>query len=263
MTRSPIVCLMYHELELAGRPLCQADPGYVRYVLPEEEFRAQIAFLRTDGYRGLSIGQSQDVTAEKSVVITFDDGSETDLLAAAPFLREAGFRATFYLTSGWIGKPGFLSAAQVRRLAAQGFEIGCHSMTHAYLSDLDDAGLRREIAEAKSLLEQILGAPVHHFSCPGGRYDERVVKTAREAGYKTVANSRIDSNSADTDPYDLGRVAVLRGLTIREFARICSGEALPRLRSQSKLRNALKQVLGNSLYDKMRGVLLGERRSAH
>jgi len=34
MAASPIVFLMYHELELPGRKLSQSEPGYVRYILP-------------------------------------------------------------------------------------------------------------------------------------------------------------------------------------------------------------------------------------
>ena len=41
------------------------------------------------------------------------------------------------------------SARQVRDLDAQGFQIGCHSMTHPYLSDLTELELKREVAEAK------------------------------------------------------------------------------------------------------------------
>jgi peptidoglycan/xylan/chitin deacetylase (PgdA/CDA1 family) len=263
MKNRSTVYLMYHELEVAGRPLCQSDPGYVRYVLTESEFKAQIEFLRNAGYTGLSVGQERQAPGGKNVVITFDDGSASDLLNAAPLLRKAGFGATFYLTSGWIGKPGFLSASQVRELASQGFEIGCHSMTHAYLIDLDDDGLRREIAEAKPQLEEITGTPVDHFSCPGGRYNERVVKIARAAGYKTVANSHVQANSANTSSFALGRVAILRGLPIQALADICSGEALSKMRAQSRVRDAVKQVLGNSLYDRMRGALLGERKPAH
>ena len=40
MAASRIVFLMYHELELAGRKLCRSEPGYVRYILPLETFRA-------------------------------------------------------------------------------------------------------------------------------------------------------------------------------------------------------------------------------
>jgi peptidoglycan/xylan/chitin deacetylase (PgdA/CDA1 family) len=259
MAAHSIVYLMYHELELPERPLCQSEPGYVRYVLPESEFRSQIEYLKNHGYGGLSVGQAVVLPEGKNVVITFDDGSETDLITAAPILRRAEYNATFYLTSAWIGKPGYLSPSQVRELSAQGFEIGCHSRTHAYLTDLDDAGLRREIAQAKSELEQITGTAIEHFSCPGGRYNGRVAAVARAAGYRTVATSRIEANTLETDSFALGRVAILRGLPIVEFADICSGEALPRLRAQGGLRDAAKQLLGSSLYDRVRGVLLGRR----
>src|SRR5271170_7548559 len=136
MAPAQIVFLMYHELELAVRKLCQSEPGYVRYILPIEAFRRQMEWLKHSGFRGLSIGEALHFPAEPSVCITFDDGSETDLIAAAPVLREFGFHATFYLTAGFLGTPGYLSAEQARDLDAQGFEIGCHSMTHAYLSDL-------------------------------------------------------------------------------------------------------------------------------
>src|SRR6202020_461717 len=166
MTSQPsIVFLMYHELEIPGRPLCRPDPGYVRYAGSEAEFRQQIQHLKAGGYQGASVGRSLEFAAGKRVAISFDDGSETDLLAAAPILREAGFNATFYITAGWLGRPGYLSAAQLRELIHQDFEIGCYSMTHAYLTDLDDSALYRETYDAKSRLEEVIGTPVHHFSC--------------------------------------------------------------------------------------------------
>jgi peptidoglycan/xylan/chitin deacetylase (PgdA/CDA1 family) len=236
MTSQPsIVFLMYHELEIPGRPLCSPEPGYVRYAVSEAEFRQQIQHLKEGG---------------------FDDGSETDLLAAAPILREAGFNATSYITAGWLGRPGYLSPAQLRELVHHGFEIGCHSMTHAYLTDLDDSALYRETYDAKSRLEEVIGTPVHHFSCPGGRYNVRVGQAARAAGFRTVATSRIHVNSPHTDVFGLGRVAILRGLEISEFAGICNGEALSRLRAQSGVRLAARRVLGSSLYDRLRKVML-------
>jgi peptidoglycan/xylan/chitin deacetylase (PgdA/CDA1 family) len=269
MSTPSIIYLMYHELEIPGRSLCSSEPGYERYVLPEREFREQIDFLKANGYRGLSVGRAvafpegpnPSTNACTDICITFDDGSETDLLAAAPILHQAGFGATFYITAGWLGKPGHLSALQLKELSAQGYEIGCHSMTHPMLTDLDEAGLQREIADAKSQLEQIVGTPVEHFSCPGGRYDHRVMTIARAAGYRTVATSRIHTNSPGTDLFSLGRVAILRGTPIKDFAAICSGDGLRRLRAQGTLRDAAKQLLGNSFYDRVREVLLGGRRA--
>jgi peptidoglycan/xylan/chitin deacetylase (PgdA/CDA1 family) len=256
MPTDSIVFLMYHELEITGRPLCQAEPGYARYVLPEPDFRAQMDYLKANGWQGLSVGEAQEFPQGHNVALTFDDGCETDLLAAAPILRQAGFSATFFITSGRLGQPGYLSNAQLTELNGQGFEIGCHSMTHPYLTDLDEAGLRHEIRDSKSQLEQIIGQPVHHFSCPGGRYDERVVSIARAAGYKTVATSRIQANSRSTDVFALGRVAMLRDVPLTTFATVCEGGALPRMRAQSEFRQALRKILGNSFYDRVRAGLL-------
>jgi peptidoglycan/xylan/chitin deacetylase (PgdA/CDA1 family) len=129
-------------------------------------------------------------------------------------------------------------------------------MTHPYLTDLDEKGLQREIRDAKTKLEQIIGTQIEHFSCPGGRYDQRVLKVARSAGYRTVATSRIHANSQKTDLYALGRVAMLRDLPLSDFAAISEGSSLARMRLQSRIREAAKRILGNSTYDRMRARVL-------
>jgi peptidoglycan/xylan/chitin deacetylase (PgdA/CDA1 family) len=260
MAASRIVFLMYHELELAGRKLCQSEPGYVRYILPIAVFREQMEWLKKLGWRGLNVGEALLYPAGSSVCITFDDGCETDLVAAAPLLREFGFSATFYLTAGFIGTPGYLDANQVRELDAQGFQIGCHSMTHPYLSDLPEPELKREIKDAKLQIETIVGHPIEHFSCPGGRYDQRTLQMASDAGFATVANSRFHANSPGTSRYELGRVAMLRDLSIEQFGAICHGHGLWKKRLQHQARRGAQRALGNRAYDNLRAVLLGEPR---
>ena len=256
MSRDPsTVFLMYHELELPGRPLCQDDPGYVRYIICAEEFSAQMQEIRNLGLRGLSVSDALKFS-EPALCITFDDGCETDLISAAPILKEVGFGATFYAVTGFIGKPGYLSISQLRELHGQGFEIGCHSMTHPYLPDLDEAGLRHEIADAKTMLEQMLGAQVRHFSCPGGRYDDRVARIAKQAEYVSVATSVPRANTAATDPFALARVAITREMKIPEFSRICRGKTLWKAALTMSARDRAKKLLGNRLYDRMRGLLL-------
>jgi len=259
MRSRQIVFLMYHELERPGRPLCQSDPGYVRYILAENDFRDQMQWLKSSGWQGRSVGEALQYPDSRTVAITFDDGCETDLLCAAPILKETRNNATFYVTAGFLGKPGYLSPYQLRELSAMGFEIGCHSMTHAYLNDLAESGLRREIVEAKQRLEEIVGKPVEHFSCPGGRFDERAVEMARNAGYRSMANSRVGTNSASSDRFRLVRIAVLRGTTPQGFQEICRGRGLWKSRAGKSLRDLAKTVLGNPLYDRCRKRLLAGR----
>lgn len=258
MARSHIVFLMYHELELPGRNLIQSEPGYVRYVLPLETFRNQMLWLKESGFRGLSVSQALLYPSEPSVCITFDDGGETDLIAVAPLLHELNFGATFYLTAGFLGTPGYLTPDQVRQLDALGFQIGCHSMTHPYLSDVSDAELGCEIVDAKLQIEQILGHTIEHFSCPGGRYDQRTLETARRAGFRTVANSRCRVNSPVANPYELGRVAIKRNLQLSGFAATCQGRGLWKERLRDGVRDSVRQTFGNRVYDRLRAAALGQ-----
>jgi peptidoglycan/xylan/chitin deacetylase (PgdA/CDA1 family) len=258
MSTSHIVFLLYHELQLSGRKLCQSEPGYVRYILPLETFRSHLDWMKKSGIRGLNVSEALRYPIEPSVCITFDDGCETDLIAAAPVLREFGLNATFYLTSGFLGTPGYLTANQVRELEAQGFEIGCHSMTHPYLSDLREPELTREIVDAKFQIEQIVGHPIEHFSCPGGRFDRRTLEMARRAGFRTVANSLFHANSSRTSLYDLGRVAMLRDMPLAELAATCSGRGLWKKRLQHSSRRSVQRLLGNRVYDRLRKALLKE-----
>ena len=247
---------MYHELESSGRSLCQTDPGYVRYVLKEVDFRSQIQWLAKIGWRGFNVSQGLDFSSDPGVVITFDDGAETDLLLAAPILRNDDFQATFYITAGFLGQRGYLTSRQLQELSSLGFEIGCHSMTHAYLPDLSNEDLYREIGQAKVAIEQIIGKPVVHFSCPGGRYDRRVIDTARNAGFQTLATSRVQSNCDRTSRFEMGRVAILRDTSKEAFERICQNQGLWRSRLLDIALSSTKRALGNSNYDKLRAKLL-------
>ncbi len=220
-----------------------------------DEFKAQMSVIHDQGLRGVSVSEAVTFSTP-AVAITVDDGCETDLLAIAPVLKESGYGATFYLTTGWVGKPGYMSPAQLRELDGLGFEIGSHSMTHPYLSDLDAAGLQHEIADSKAMLEDILGKRVDHFSCPGGRFDVRAIRVAKSAGYRSMANSRPRANSPSSDPFTLGRVAITRGLSRSAFQPVCRGEALWKLGLRVGLRDRAKRLLGNTAYDRVRSALL-------
>ncbi|MGC1651169.1 MAG: polysaccharide deacetylase family protein [Candidatus Sulfotelmatobacter sp.] len=258
MTAPNVVFLMYHELELPGRPLAQSEAGYVRYVLPQAAFRAQMDWLRQNEWVGLSVSEALHYPSGKVVAITFDDGCETDLIAVAPILSEAGFHATFYVTAGFLDRPGHMSAAQLRALSVSGFEIGCHSMTHAYLNDLGPRELQVEIVAARSRLEDLIGRRVEHFSCPGGRYDERALAMTKQAGYRSVANSHPHANSASTDPFHLGRVVIMRETDNSAFSRVCCGNGLWKAQVGESVRGVARKILGNPLYDRVRRRLLRE-----
>ena len=251
------VFLMYHEIEAAGRALCEPEPGYARYAVSEAALRHQLAHLQAVGTSGISVGQALAADShEPAVVITFDDGCETDALIAAPLLAEFGFKATFYVIAGRVGLRGHLSPTQLRELSAAGFEIGCHSMTHSYLDELNDEQLRVELSEAKDRLEQITHRRIAHFSCPGGRWSRSLARTAAEVGYDSIATSRVGTNTPTTSRFNLARVAIMRDMDSQAFARIIRGEGLTARRARAGLLNAAKAILGNTAYERVRARVL-------
>jgi peptidoglycan/xylan/chitin deacetylase (PgdA/CDA1 family) len=123
------------------------------------------------------------------VHITFDDGNASDVRHALPALRERGLRATFFVVAGRLGEPHFLSADDVRELAAAGMEIGCHGMRHRRWRGLDERELHEELVQAKARLEAIIERPVKGAACPFGAYDRQVIRTLRRSGYAHVYTS--------------------------------------------------------------------------
>jgi peptidoglycan/xylan/chitin deacetylase (PgdA/CDA1 family) len=251
------VFLMYHELQSPGRELCDNDPGYALYAVSEKDFCSQLDTLKQEGWSGLSVTEVlRSANDSRGVCITFDDGCATDLLIAAPLLRERGFNGTSYVTVNHLGRRGYLTREQLRELSDLGFEVGSHSMTHRHLNDLGVDDLKFEIAESKLRLEEITGRRVAHFSCPGGRVNSLVKEIAKEAGYESVSTSRVGLNTPYTDRFALARVAVKRGASAAKIEKLCRGEGLFLSQAQEAVLSAAKQVLGNSTYEKMRSAVL-------
>jgi peptidoglycan/xylan/chitin deacetylase (PgdA/CDA1 family) len=152
-----------------------------------------------------------------------------------------------------------MSQAQVRDLHAAGFEIGCHSLTHPYLTDIDDERLRQETQGAKDRLEQIAGVQVDHFSCPGGRWDARVTQAVKQAGFRTMATSRTGLNFVTSDPFSLARVAILNGMNSDTLLRISQGKGLTGTQMKERVRDAVKRAIGNNVYDSLRAMIVREK----
>lgn len=85
--------------------------------------------------------------------------------------------------------PGdlMMRSAQVAELKRAGFEIGGHTVNHPILAELDVEAGRREIADGRSRLEEITGAPVRLFAYPNGRpmqdYRREHVDIVRDLGF--------------------------------------------------------------------------------
>jgi peptidoglycan/xylan/chitin deacetylase (PgdA/CDA1 family) len=123
-------------------------------------------------------------TTRHVVALTFDAGANA---AAVPSilatLRRDGIPATFFLTGNFA--RDFPAAA--RSIAAAGYRIGDHSITHPYLTGLSDSAVRHEILGAAQQIITVTGQdPAPLFRFPYGDADARTIALANRAGYVPV-----------------------------------------------------------------------------
>ena len=207
MTWPPI--LMYHAI--ARVP---ADPNNV--CVSPERFEAQMLHLKRRGLRGVSMNELMRPARRGSVRglvgLTFDDGYENFLHAALPILEKFGFTATVFMIAGKLGEKNWealgmklLDANGVREAAARGAEVGAHSMSHVRLSRLDPVSLRNEVEAGRQVLGEILGRPLEGFCYPYGDLSDRVVRSAREAGYAYACATKTNNEHG---AYDIPRTYI-------------------------------------------------------
>jgi len=98
----------------------------------------------------------------------------------------------------------------LRAVASEGVEIGCHTETHPILTRLESqAELEREIKGAKQSIEESLGLPVRHFCYPNGKatdIDDSVVNGVRDAGFDSAVTCFWGLNSNSVEPLRIQRL---------------------------------------------------------
>ena len=120
-------------------------------------------------------------TPRTVVTLTFDDG-DADQMTAARVLHRYRLPATFYIITGAVGTPGYMTVPDLRQLAADGNEIGGHTVSHLRLTALTTAEARRQVCDSRSILAR-WGYRAVSFAYPGGADSARTKAVVRECGY--------------------------------------------------------------------------------
>ena len=118
------------------------------------------------------------------VTLTFDDG-DGDQMAAARVLHRYRLPATFYIITGAVGAPGYVTRPDLHRLAADGNEIGGHTVSHLRLTALTTAEARRQVCDSRSVLAR-WGYQAISFAYPGGADSPRTEAIVRGCGYTSA-----------------------------------------------------------------------------
>ena len=180
-TRVPI--FMYHQIGYPPKGASKFVAGL--YVTPEQ-FEEQMAYLVKNNYKTAGSLQLYNLLkkggnpSQKTVMITFDDGTYEQYKYAFPILKKYGLTATYYIVSNRSG----IRAPQLKEMAQAGMEIASHSATHPNFINLKDLDqLTYEIYSSKSILAARTGKPVYGIAYPGCVADSRVFSRVAGAGY--------------------------------------------------------------------------------
>ncbi|HWB82784.1 MAG TPA: polysaccharide deacetylase family protein [Bryobacteraceae bacterium] len=260
--------IMYHDVVENGNSEASGFPGEGAHIykLEKEDFGRHMDAIRTAiGEKPIGAVGKGPAEGECPVFLTFDDGgvSAHDLIGG--MLERHSWRGHFFVTTDWIGRPGFLNAAQIRELDARGHVIGSHSCSHpTRMSYVSWEQMLHEWHGSTEALRKILGKPVRVASVPGGFYSRRVGEAAARAGIEVLFTSEPTTRVHTVDGcLILGRYMIQQGMTPEFAAGLAAGKAGPRWK-QAALWEAKRvaKTLGGSTYLRVRRAMLGARKAS-
>ena len=218
-----IVSLMYHKIS-------ENKTEQNAFCISPEMFEEDIRYFKEQGYRFLTASEADGALAdrrnrEKYVVITFDDGYESDYLYALPILEKYNAKATFFVIYSQIGKEDHITAAHLKELSQSScVEIGSHSgqlhnKTKEELQQIFYSGNTEEIVkdfkESAANLEKLTGKPVRTLSYPNGIWNTAADTALREAGFSATFTSEAKRITKTKTPH--GRINRYTDFTLSEL----------------------------------------------
>ncbi len=217
----PVLC--YHDI----RSL-RANEGkhLLEYIVPEQNFKAQMKMLADSGYHTISPNQYYDYLLTgaplpaKPIMITFDDTDLEQYTVGAVEMEKYGFKGVFFIMTISIGRPRYMSKEQIKDLADKGHTIAAHTWDHhrvdryKYENTIEERGVKKVVNDwdqqalkTKLKLEEITGKPVEHFAYPFGIWDKKAFPELEKRGYKS-AYQLSDKRDSLAPLYTLRRMIV-------------------------------------------------------
>ncbi len=216
--------LMYHRIDGS----VPADPVGRDLTVVPAAFEGELRWLHDHRVRTLTAAEltaslARGEPPRHAVVLTFDDGYEDAATVAFPLLRRYGARATFFVSSGFVGTPRHLSWRQMRAMMAGGMEIACHGTRHLDLSTLDRAGQLREIGHCVAAFRRYLpGWRPATYAYPAGKYDATTLSILESFGFRAAFTERPGLATSLTRRFELPRRRVRHDDALAQFETLAT-----------------------------------------
>jgi peptidoglycan/xylan/chitin deacetylase (PgdA/CDA1 family) len=125
----------------------------------------------------------------KTVILTFDDASQSHYSIIPAMLRKYGFGATFYICEfppDFADSNKYMNWRQIAALSKMGYEIGNHTWHHAVIKGLSDSAVQSEVGYIEQqCLEYGIPKPTS-FCYPAYVTDSAIFPLLKQHGYLTA-----------------------------------------------------------------------------
>lgn len=234
------------------------------YTIQKKDFENHMEYLYQNNYKCIMVDDCVQVITEKNgcdydkrILITFDDGYESDYNIVLPVLKKYNFKATFFITTDWVGVNGFMDRKQLQALKAEGMSVQSHAKTHMFLDDMRKDDVFEEIYSSKGKLENILGSTVSFLSFPGGRYNNKVIECSEKLGLSALFSSEPYHFMEFHDTKLIGRCMVKYVSNGDNFYHLINSSNYIRMKhiGSNYGKKMLRRVIGNKLYHRLWSII--------
>lgn len=183
----PILC--YHQIRN-----WTASDGKVGkdYIVPPAEFRSQMKMLSDSGYHTILPDQLYNYLVygaklpSKPIMLTFDDTKLDQYTVARPELKKYGFKGVFFIMTVSLGRPNYMSKAQVKELSDAGHVIGSHTYDHQNVKKYKGDDWVKQIEKPTKTLTEITGKEIKYFAYPFGLWNKEAIPELKKRGFSAA-----------------------------------------------------------------------------
>ncbi len=147
----------------------------------EGENTPQPTPLVTPAHKTSNPNGSSSVSAEyygkKLIAITFDDGPRGATTAhMLDELKKRNVPATFFINGeNWASVSSSSNVTNLKRMVAEGHEIGNHTWKHSDLKNLSDAEVKEALNSLNNKVKELVDYEIRLFRPPYGKYSQQVL----------------------------------------------------------------------------------------
>ncbi|WP_366046481.1 polysaccharide deacetylase family protein [Flavobacterium sp.] len=155
MSKLPV--LMYHNVVVE-------EAKSLNLSVSVSKLESQFRFLQENNYTTFHFKDLEGLKElpQKSIIITFDDVTECQLLYAVPLLEKYQLKASFFIPFSFVGnydywiegKEKIMSVEQLKGLDTNLIELGYHSFEHRKYSSLSEEELEADFNRSNKFIQE-------------------------------------------------------------------------------------------------------------